>query len=389
MSTPNQIGIAGERFSTNLGDGVIAESLAHIISITQPGIPTRFIDISGHDDWHPSSPDRNKSAAKSPRLSLPRRIDNKLRWHLVRKSRCQTAWRSHLEQITRLIVGGGQLLMDNDLDFPYKVQAIVEEAAHKEIPVHFVACGVNPNWSRRAARLFKEALDHAETVSVRDVDSAASLHALIPTSNPKVVFDPAIWAADLYGYGPGQVETHKIGLGVIDLKSANRRSQVSLAEEEYIAKWQSIIHSFAKQGKDIELFTNGNPQDYRTALKIAEHMKATYSITCLVAKRPTRPYELAHQIAGYSDIIAARLHACIIATSYRIPVVGLSWDKKVNSFFEAIGKSSLAINLAEVTPGGIHLALEEARAYGLNQSKLNEFRASASQAISSVLSTKS
>jgi hypothetical protein len=36
-------------------------------------------------------------------------------------------------------------------------------------------------------------------------------------------------------------------------------------------------------------------------------------------------------------VVAHRLHACIVAVSYGRPVIGLGWDRKVESFFDEIG----------------------------------------------------
>lgn len=377
----NQITIAGEIFSSNLGDGVIADSLAYLIHQVAPSFSTGFIDISGNTDWRVDRTIRTK-----PSHSIfPPKVETYIRWQLKRKNRNLRVWRNRMKQTSKLIIGGGQLLMDNDLDFPLKIHALVREAMQQQLPVHFVACGVNPNWSPIAANMFRESLLNAESISVRDIESAESLRALVPTINPFVVFDPAIWAAEVYGLGQIKQSANKIGVGVIDPTSANRRSATQLTESDFIAIWKDIILLLANMGFEVEIFTNGNPSDYAIALKISEIINAEATIECPVAARPTRPIDLAHRISSYSGVIAARLHACIISTSYLIPVVGLAWDKKVNSFFRALGKSALSINLTETCSPKVIAAFEEAKNSRLDPSSLAEYKASASSAINYLL----
>lgn len=378
MTEPYHIAIAGETYSANLGDGVIAETLAHILMKTISTASVSFIDISGRDGWQPSSSD--VAVGNVPILLSPQ-INNLLRWHLARKIRYGALWQTHMDKASALLVGGGQLLMDNDLDFPLKVHAIVRTAVRCDLPVHFVACGVNPNWSPRAARLFREALEYAATISVRDAASAVALKKLIPQIDPHIVVDPAIWAANLYGHDPSDSHDSLVGLGVISLAAVNRRLRSALTGNQLASVWEGIIRELIEQGHTVELFTNGTGDDYVTAQQFSESIKENYGLHCAVAPRPVRPEELARRISRYSAIIAARLHANIIATSYRIPVVGLSWDKKVESFFEAIGRPDLSLDLMDSTTEDVMIAFQNAIANTLEPDKLDALQAAAMNGI--------
>ena len=177
-----------------------------------------------------------------------------------------------------------------------------------------------------------------------------------------------------------------VGLGVIGLATINRRFRATLNETQLISVWQGIIRSLAQRGQAFELFTNGSPDDYIAALKLAELTEDAFAIHCPVAPRPLRPIELAWRISNYSALIAARLHASIIATSYLMPVVGLSWDKKVEAFYEAIGRPKLSLDLVETKPEEVMAALQEASAFELDSACLDSFRASAMSGIELALS---
>ncbi len=54
------------------------------------------------------------------------------------------------------------------------------------------------------------------------------------------------------------------------------------------------------------------------------------------APRFMRPAALASYISGLDLLMAHRLHANIAAYSYKVPLIGFTWDVKVASFFALI-----------------------------------------------------
>lgn len=385
MNVSNRLAIAGETYSANLGDGVIAESLAHIIHKIRPEAKTAFIDISGQKQWPAESTSVFGHVPGTPFLALLPKLNNVIRWHLVRKRRTRTVWQKELGNIHTLLIGGGQLLMDNDLDFPLKIHALVKEATQRKVPIHFVACGVNSRWSRQATILFRQSLERAESISVRDAASAKALRALVPQFDPHIVFDPAIWAADLYGRQPTSVHPKLVGLGIISLAAVNRRYRATVNEEQLFGLWQGIMNTLTQRGLPFELFTNGSPDDQATAYRLAQQTEERYIFRCPVAPRPTRPIELAQRIGNYAAVIAARLHASIIAASYLVPAIGLAWDKKVDAFYASLGRPSLSLDLATSDPEAAMRALDEASAMPLDPTHLDACRASALTGIQSLV----
>ena len=57
----------------------------------------------------------------------------------------------------------------------------------------------------------------------------------------------------------------------------------------------------------------------------------------LLAPRPENQNEYIDILTSFNSIIAARLHANIIATSYNIPSIGLVWNNKLTLFGKSIG----------------------------------------------------
>ena len=91
-------------------------------------------------------------------------------WYFGKRNRLGHLWREQLSRCDLVLIGGGQLLMDNDLSFPLKVAELVRIARDLDKHVAFYACGVGREWSWLGSRLFEGALLNPSVswVSVRD-----------------------------------------------------------------------------------------------------------------------------------------------------------------------------------------------------------------------------
>ena len=121
---------------------------------------------------------------------------------------------------------------------------------------------------------------------------------------------------------------------------------------ELVEFWVAIIEKLDRDGVSFELFTNGSQQDYSLALNVVTSVRERLSISCDLATRPQEPCQLAHLISQYRAVIASRLHAHIIATSYRVPSIGLLWDDKVLAFFKDTGREALVFDSFEAKDAG-------------------------------------
>jgi polysaccharide pyruvyl transferase WcaK-like protein len=298
-------------------------------------------------------------------------------------------WESSLSGASALIIGGGQLLMDNHLDFPMKLRDIVRVACSLGVDIHFSACGVGVGrpWSSIGSQLLRNALLEAHTVTLRDKFALSKLQELVPSLSPLVTFDPAIWASEVYGASQGKTNDNLIGLGVIDLRKINvyNPHQGNLSQQDLTDFWLGVVGELHQRGIAFEIFTNGSAYDYAFAAKIAKAVKEKLSIACPLAKRPLRPRDLALGISRYTAVVAFRLHASIIATSYGIPVVGLAWDDKVRSFYEETGREKLCLNIHECDSEDVLATLFLSTHEGINKLMLAQWKNAALQNASIVM----
>ena len=133
-----------------------------------------------------------------------------------------------------------------------------------------------------------------------------------------------------------------IGIGVMSADAVHSHTssddkKITLSANDYIQLGQALI----KTGMRPVYFTNGAPEDH----SVLEQVKAQFPdpAQACFAERPITPEDLVHIIAGCSKIMAHRLHATIIATSLGIPIIGFQWDKKLQSFFDQIGKAEFCL----------------------------------------------
>jgi polysaccharide pyruvyl transferase WcaK-like protein len=126
-----------------------------------------------------------------------------------------------------------------------------------------------------------------------------------------------------------------------------------------------------EKGFNVAFFTNGSFDDQafldecRPALMAPGGASPAGKIT--FAPHPKTPRELVRQISVFDGVIAHRLHANIIAYAYKIPHIGLGWDKKLPAFFHSVGRDAYALSVNESNAETIVARLENALAEGIDE----------------------
>jgi polysaccharide pyruvyl transferase WcaK-like protein len=257
-------------------------------------------------------------------------------------------WRARLSTADALVMGGGQLLMDNHLDFPLKLYLLSRFAQAIHVPYHLLTIGVGGRWSPTAQRWIQSVVDGAETISVRDEMSGQRLMSRFGRRDVFLASDPALWARERYGDFPS-ITRATIGLGILNLVDLNeyRSKGQKIIAEEWESFWRQIAEGLAREGKDVELFTNGNQLDETMAQAVFQKRGST---SIRKAPRPRSPQELAQRVGAYQAVLAVRLHASVLAASYNVPSMGLIWDEKVGQFYSALGGAERVFSFSDKPP---------------------------------------
>ena len=357
-------------YSPNVGDGIIAECLAYAIRQRLPGVEVVAIDLSGRLDFG-GVPIRNRSLA----LALLNRLPLWLRQRLVEKmlgrvlDRVEPAWKEATEGGALAIVGGGQIFSDADLNFCVKIARAARVIAAAKTPSAICAVGVSRNWTLRGQALFRE-MEKTDLrfVGARDPHSRDAWNAQVPVGRmpaPEITLDPGLLAAACYGPCPDR--DGRIGLCVTAPDILAYHADGAVAGAGAGAFFADLATDLIARGHRVTLFCNGAAEDRAMLDSLRKPLATAIAAGKVdVAAAPETPTELARLVSGFSAIAAHRLHACIVAYSYGLPVVGLGWDRKVESFFETIAATEYFIGVKDSASRAVADRLEAAMAAGVD-----------------------
>lgn len=362
-----KIVVAAVPFSDNLGDGVISDNIAGVISRNYDA-EVEICDISFREGVITS---KAKDGGLSIFLSLPLFLRQlivvaffTLKYFRVGKS----YYRRKLESANHILVGGGQLICDVDLNFPWKLYLLVREAEKANIPFSIISVGVAGKWSWLGTKIMGRVLrsKQLKTISVRDSLSRKHLLETFGEMDVQLLPDPALLSSKVVGFETEQPNGYaypvKVGLGVADIDGLNYSSDISNAESlNSIVSLVEIVKVANEKNLEIELFTNGAIEDekylYDQVIPLLDEAHLKYS----VAERCNTSEELVKTVRSYSLVIAYRLHANIIAHSFGIPTYAIAWDNKVASFFEYVDCSSRAYPNLSALEGDIQNILVDVK----------------------------
>jgi polysaccharide pyruvyl transferase WcaK-like protein len=335
--------LCAEVYSGNLGDPIIAAGLQEILHRVDPSIEVALFDISGRKGLPTAEEPVTTRPGPAQRLNRSlrrlggtgRRASNLLHWVARERRRLAVDCGRAFEGVDALVIGGGQLLMDNDLNFPLRINRMVAVAGAAGIPVAVHTCGVGARWSPYAESLVSGALSDRTIrwITTRDAESRKTLAGKFPCGAIETGLspDPALWSAEAYGVTRNEGSA-TVGLAVMapefmkpHLSGPGRAADTAT----WCDFWGRVAEGLLAQGLQVEIFTNGDPQDEAFADRVAARVGDRHARRL---PRPLRPAELLGHVAAQSGVIGARLHTGIVAYSLRVPFVGLLWDRKVASF---------------------------------------------------------
>ncbi|MCV6594736.1 MAG: polysaccharide pyruvyl transferase family protein [Silicimonas sp.] len=351
--------ICAVRYSPNLGDGIISDCIEYAVRETDPGTEVAHIDLAGRRSFGVGGLRNRRLALKLlPRLPLPLRQRLVTRLLGRRLDGLEPDWRALIGAADGVVIGGGQLFSDADLNFPLKVGRIARICRDADVALAVYGVGVSKNWTERGAALFGQicAAD-LRHVALRDTESAQSLAAQLPqlTEEIRIVPDPAVVAAAAYGPAPEAVRAvgaGRVGICVTADEVLRYHANSRIAGGAPAALFAGVIDRLCRAGVPVALFTNGAVEDEESLARLwATPDFVPYRKDGRLVRHAAfeTPRDLAHGISSHDLILAYRLHASIVAFSYGVPSIGLGWDRKVQSFYEAIGCSELCVRAADVT----------------------------------------
>lgn len=353
-----RVAILNVKYSPNLGDGIIAECLEGELRRAGLHLEPASIDLAGRTSFSAAHGRRRATV-----LSIIERLPTRLRAVLVPalllllvRHRFAPRWAKQLATSDSVVIGGGALFQDVDQNFPVKIAEALKLANTRRLPVAIASVGVSAEWSEAGRARLGEQLRAARLlhVSVRDERSLINWSATMGCEGlgpAAIAPDPGLLSARHYG-APRMDGPPRVGL-CVTAPIALRLHHEGAHDDGQLEAWmRAVARQLTALRREVVLFTNGSPEDRL----FRERLKARIGREPGISFAPdfAQPRELAHALSGFDCVLAHRLHACIVAYSYRVPTIGFAWDCKLRSFFELTGRGAFVIDPRETSP--MHVA---------------------------------
>lgn len=243
-----------------------------------------------------------------------------------------------LRQADLLISGGGSLLQDvtSDRSFYYYL-SLVMLAKKLGIPVMLYAQGIGPvqgNLARSAMRVIGNMVD---LITVRDEGSREELLDL------KIIKPPVHVTADpVLALNPMDVSFGRVLLAQAGIKRGSRPC-IGISVRE----WQNWVHYkkvFAETADIIAGKWKAQiiyiPMQWPEDIGAAKEIIRRSEHKAFLLNEPYTTNELLAMIGQMDLLIGIRLHALIFAAVMNVPLVGVSYDPKIERFLRSLGHTA-------------------------------------------------
>lgn len=344
---PMKVGVVGLYTNQNVGDYLLVECTKFLLKRISPDITLRSIDV----DPREATTYRGRRKLNLKIFEALRRNKNKA--HAVLRSQYLRYWydyftwwvkvnwhyRREIQGLDCLIVAGGGFIKFRTQGLNYLDEQILKIAHKKKIPVMFNAVGVegyDPGDVR--CRRLKAALNLGEVRAITTRDDLETLRkGYIETSaiSSGVVGDPVLWLRDMLAEEkPESLPTGRIGINLVNPNNytAYGGSASALRVENF---FKNLIQELTIADADFYLFTNGMAVDYKFGSRLLAKMNVPKD---RLIRRPADSSELIETVCGFDIILAARMHAGIVAYALDVPMIGLIWSEKIEFFSQQIGE---------------------------------------------------
>ncbi|MEG6615160.1 polysaccharide pyruvyl transferase CsaB [Peptococcaceae bacterium 1198_IL3148] len=297
----------------NIGDEAILYSIIQALRDSQPEIE---ITVLSHN------PDRTKQLYNVAAVN---------RWQFKEVT-------ATLRNADLLISGGGSLLQDvTGLKSLGYYLGVIALARSLDKPVFFYAQGIGPVNSSWGRRMMRQVVNRVQAITVRDEASKEDLLAMGVTKPPiTVTTDPVlgIKITDQHRQW-GQKILQDLGMAadkpILGISIRNWQDRTATLEQE-LAR---CADHFIGMGWQVLFLPLHYPDDQEACCRVANIMERS-SARYLVKENYTVT-EFMGIISQCQLMVGMRLHAIIMAAAAGVPLVGVSYDPKIDRFMQQLG----------------------------------------------------
>ncbi|KWX77914.1 polysaccharide pyruvyl transferase CsaB [Paenibacillus jilunlii] len=257
--------------------------------------------------------------------------------------------RSAISESAGLISGGGSLLQDvtGSKSIPYYL-GIIKLAQWMGKPTFIYAQGIGPVNRKLFHPLIKAVFRKCRYISVRDEQSRDLLQSMGLGGNKiDVVPDPVMGlslpedgrgsSAEAGGESPPQ----KTPLSRPDLPTVGvsvRFWEQSRSELDAVA--DGLLNASARTPFHLRFLPFHHPSDHEASRYIMQKLEKGISQNggvISLCEDAEHPQQMLREVGTCDVLIGMRLHSLIYAAGRRVPLIGISYDPKIDHFLERVG----------------------------------------------------
>ncbi|TYP75699.1 polysaccharide pyruvyl transferase CsaB [Paenibacillus methanolicus] len=241
-----------------------------------------------------------------------------------------------------LISGGGSLLQDatGALTIPYYT-GVLKLAQLLRKPTFIYAQGIGPVNRRWMDPLIRGVMRRSAYVSVRDAESAALLERIgVPGGAIEVVSDPVMGLPLPAGAVPGDASDDAVASEVPIIGVSLRHWRKDGAD---LARAAEALASLARSRPvRLRFLPFHTPSDAETSRQVMEQLGDLGSGSSAELASPgDDPQHMLKAVSECDVLFGMRLHALIYAANQSVPMLGLSYDPKIDQFLKRVGLTAI------------------------------------------------
>lgn len=265
-----------------------------------------------------------------------------------------------LRESDGLISGGGSLLQDatGPKTIPYYT-GVLKLAQWLGKPTFIYSQGIGPVHRRWMNPMIRHVMKRSVYVSVRDSESAELLGRIgVDRSRIEVVPDP-VMAMPLPDQAAAVGSSEPVeGAGRIPVVGVSlrywRKDQADL--DRMAAALAALARSREVRLRFLPFHT---PDDIEASTYVMERLGAIGSSTAELVSLGDDPQQMLLTVSSCDLLIGMRLHALIYAANQSVPMLGISYDPKIDQFLARLGLGAIgtteALDTGKLTTAAIDL----------------------------------
>lgn len=336
--------------SANLGDCLLADSLYNVISkefettkYSYSGDPTVVTDLNNIKD-NSTAKKRNMKGEIYDRLKKMNFTAPIILYKTLKKdSNTHKEFKEKLKEVEVLIIGGGNMIFDKDefSDSASHFNSYVTIAKEYNKKIFAISLGIGPFQTTTQEKKAVQALQKCDYISFRDKTSYDIYKKYTPnTENVYITVDPVFSLPSQIDYKLSSEKT--IGLNIFDIRLiTNDKKEYAKLIKAYTKLTNFLVEKLEVR---VILFST-DLKDYQAVNDVIKEIKDPSRVE---VRNIEGVNSLLEMYSDLSILIGTRMHSMIIAYTQRIPLVGISWQPKVDAFFEIIQSKQDMFNCYEL-----------------------------------------